>query len=90
MDAYDGPAVMITEDDAEVPVGASLRGGHSGLRAVWGGTLRPADGLQEVLNLTKGRLRLPDGREASFLRPNTSDWVGTGRLSIIGQNDAPF
>ena len=90
MSVYNGQAVILTEDDMEVPVSASLHHDRSGLRTAWSGTLTPADDPQQVLNLTKGRLRLPDGREADFLRPNTSDWVGTNRLTIIGQNDAPF
>lgn len=43
-----------------------------------------------MLNLAKGRLRLADGTEADFLRPDTSDWVSTQRLTIIGQGEAPF
>jgi hypothetical protein len=48
------------------------------------------DGLARLLNLTDGRLRLPDGAEAEFLRTDTSDWVSTKQLTIIGQNSPPF
>jgi len=43
-----------------------------------------------LLNLTDGRLRLPDGTEAEFLRTDTSDWVSMKQLTIIGQDTPPF
>lgn len=56
-----------------------------------GGTLTTApDALREMLNLATGRLRLSGGKETEFLRADTSDWTRTGRLSIIGEGDAPF
>lgn len=74
--AYNGPAVLLMEDEAEIPVTARLASYRDGLRTSWRGSITPtADGLQQVLNLDKGRLRLPDGTEADFLRPDTSDWV---------------
>jgi hypothetical protein len=33
---------------------------------------------------------LPDGAEGEFLRPDTSDWVRTNRMKIIGQANPPF
>jgi hypothetical protein len=91
MSGYNGPAVIITEDDTEVLVTANLRRYRAGLRTDWSGTLAPsADALRQLANLTKGRLRLPDGNEADFLRPDTSHWVTSKRLAIIGQDEAPF
>ena len=91
MNAYSGPCVVIIEDETEVAATADLRHYRNGLRTDWRGTLAPApDGLKRVLNLTEGILRMPDGREARFVRPDTSDWVTNNQLSIIGQLDAPF
>ncbi len=90
MNAYNGQA-LVTVDDMEVPVNANLSSYRDGLRPEWGGMLTPTpDGLPQLLNLTKGRLRLADGTEADFLRSDTSDWVSTQRLTIIGQGEAPF
>jgi hypothetical protein len=75
----------------EVPVTANLRRYRTGLRTDWGGTLTPSScGLQQLANLTEGRLRFPAGTEADFLRPDTSDWVMRRQLAILGQNDPPF
>jgi hypothetical protein len=91
MRAYTGPALVIAENDTEVRVNALLNSGRDGLRSAWGGVLTPtSDGLRRLLNLTTGRLRLSDGTEAEFLRPDTSDWVASQQLTIIGQGDAPF
>ena len=91
MIAYKGRAVVIAEGKNEVAVTANLRQHRNGLRTHWGGTLTPTpDGLQQVRNLTGGTLRLPDGREAQFLRPDTTDWVASNQLTIVGQLDAPF
>lgn len=91
MSAYNGQAVAITEENVEVPVTAILRSHRDGLRMSWGATLTPTpDGLQQWMNVTTGRLRLPGGAEAAFLRPDTSDWVTTKQLTIIGQDEPPF
>jgi hypothetical protein len=91
MNTYNGQAVIVTEDDAEIAVTAALRRHRNGLRTDWSGTLAPAtESLRKLANLTGGRVRLPNGKEASFLRPDTSDWVTSKRLTIIGQDDAPF
>ena len=91
MTTFSSEAVLIREDGTEIPVTVNLSSYRNGLRTDWGGTVTPApDGLREMLNLAKARLRLPDGTEAEFLRPDTSDWVGTNRLSISGQGEAPF
>jgi hypothetical protein len=91
MATYSSEAVLICEDGTEIPVTVNLSSYRTGLRTDWGGTVIAApDGLREMLNLAKGRLRLPDGTEAEFLRPDTSDWVGTDRLSISGQDEPPF
>ena len=91
MGAYNGQALIITDDETEVPVTAKLSSHRDGLRSRWGGTLTPAsDALRQLANLTKGLLRLADGTEAEFLRPDTSDWVGTNQLKVMGQDEAPF
>ena len=91
MSAYNGQALVVGGNGADVPVTASLTSYPDGLHASWGGTLTPMpDGLARLLNLTDGRLRLPDGTEAEFLRTDTSDWVSTKQLTIIGQNSPPF
>jgi len=91
MSAYKGRAMIVAGGEAETAVTANLSRHINGLRTGWSGTLTPTpDGLQQLLNLTEGTLRLPDGREAQFLRPDTSDWVAHRQLIIIGQDDAPF
>jgi hypothetical protein len=91
MSAYNGRALVIANNGAGVPVTASLISYRDGLRVSWGGTLTPAqEGRSRLLNLTAGRLQLPDGTEAEFLRPDTSDWVSTNGMKIIGQDHPPF
>jgi hypothetical protein len=91
MSAYNGQAWVISEDGTDVPVTASLTSYPDGLRTSWGGTLTPAsDGLARLLNLVEGRLQLPGGTEAEFLRRDTSDWVSTQRLTITGQDSPLF
>jgi hypothetical protein len=90
MNSYSGRALVITHDGSEVPAAVSLRQYRDGLRTAWGGTIIPgSDGLDPLVNLTAGRLRLP-GAEAEFLRPDASEWVRSDRLEIIGQDEAPF
>jgi hypothetical protein len=91
MSAYNGRAVVIAEGGTEASVTANLSHRRNGRRTDWGGTLTStSDDLQQMLNLTEGTLRLPDGQEAQFLRPNTSDWVAHNQLVIMGQGEAPF
>ena len=91
MSAYNGQAMVIADNGADVPVTASLTSYRDGLHISWRGTLMPAqEGQPWLLNLTAGRLQLPDGTEAEFLRPDTSDWMGTNRMKIIGQANPPF
>jgi len=91
MSVYNGQALVIGEDGASVPVTASLASYRDGLRTSWDGTLTPGqEGQSRLLNLTAGRLQLPGGTEAEFLRPDTSDWVSTNRMKIIGQQNPPF
>lgn len=91
MSAYNGQAMVIVDNGVNVPVVASLTSYRDGLYVSWGGTLTSASEEQSrLLNLTTGKLQLPDGTEAEFLRPDTSDWVGTNRLKITGQDDPPF
>jgi hypothetical protein len=91
MNTYNGPAVLISKDDVEVPVRVDLSQYREGLRTAWRGTITPAaNDLAQMLNLTEGRLLLPNGAEGIFLRDNISDWVGTNRVTIDGQGEAPF
>jgi len=91
MSTYNGEALIIGEDNTEIRVSANLRRSHGGLLTGWGGTVTAApDVLGEMANLDEGRLRFPDGKEAEFLRPDRSDWALTGRMTIIGQDEAPF
>ena len=89
--AYNGQAGIVGDNGTDVPVTASLTSYPEGVHTSWGGTLTPApDGLLQLANLTEGILRLPGGTEAGFLRPDTSDWVSTQQLEIIGQDSPPF
>lgn len=91
MSAYDGQARIIGDDGTDVAVTANLTSYPDGRRISWGGTLTPArDGLPQLANLTQGRVQLPHGPAAEFLRPDTSDWVSTNQLTIIGQDSPPF
>jgi hypothetical protein len=91
MNTYSREALVIREDGTEISVTADLASYRNGLRTDWGGTLIVApDGLQEMVNFTEGRIRFPDGQEAAFLRPDISDGAHTNRVSIIGQDEAPF
>jgi hypothetical protein len=91
MSVYNGQALVIGDNDDRVPVTASLTSNRDGLRTSWGGTLTPVQqGQSRLLNLTAGKLQLPDGTEAEFLRPDTSDLVRTDRMKIIGQDNPPF
>jgi len=68
--------MIMAGGDSEAAVTANLSRHRNGLRTDWGGTLTPTlDVLPQLLNLREGTLRLPDGREVQFLRPDTSDWV---------------
>jgi hypothetical protein len=61
----------------------------------WSGTLLfPAAAKSlGLLNATEGVLRVGD-QEGRFVRPNTSDWIGSPgdkvRIRIEGNGDAPF
>lgn len=91
MSTYSGQAVVTAGDGTETTVTTRLAQYRSGLRTGWGGTLTPMPHeLQQVSNLREGTLRLPNGQEAQFLRPDTSDWVASKQLTIIGQGDPPF
>jgi hypothetical protein len=91
MTTYNGQALVIVGDGIEISATVSLRSYRDGLHMAWGGTVTPApDSHQPLLNLTEGRLRLPEGVEAAFLRPDTSDLVRSSRMEIIGQDEPPF
>jgi hypothetical protein len=91
MSAYNGQARIVGDNGTDVPVTASLTSYPDGLQTTWAGKLTPApDRLAQLANVTEGRLQLPGGTEAEFLRPDTSDWVSTQQLEIIGQDSPPF
>lgn len=91
MNAYRGTVIVLLNDEMPVGVG-DLRKAESG---AWGGSLIfPVEArTSRQLNLAEGRLSIR-GREGSFVRPDTSDWVnsptGQFRIRIVGSGDAPF
>jgi hypothetical protein len=91
MSTYNSSVVVIGEDGTEITVTANLRTYRNGLRTSWNGTLTAKqEHLVEMANWDEGRLRVPDGKEAKFLRPDRSEWFSTGRMQITGQGDPPF
>ncbi len=91
-DTYSGTATLIREDGSEIAVTAELRTSANGLRTDWGGTIAAAPQHRVVLaNETSGRLRLKDGREGAFARPEPSTWVTEGRARVQGSDgEVPF
>ncbi|MFD9069128.1 hypothetical protein [Streptomyces lasiicapitis] len=92
MSTYRGTVILLL-DEVEMPAAAGdLRMDEAG---AWGGSLIfPVEArTPRLLNLAEGRLSIR-GREASFVRPDTSDWVnsptGQFRIRIEGSGDAPF
>ncbi|MET7711016.1 hypothetical protein [Streptomyces sp. NPDC005407] len=96
MNTFRGAATLITDEGRELPVTANLRQGPVGLHTRWGGTLSVPHHQQpiELTNLQTGRLRIGDGQEAAFVRPDISDWMGSPaglfQITIEGNGDAPF
>lgn len=86
--SYKGPAMVITEDGAEVPGTVNLRKSPAVFTGGGRDTHLPDD-LNSMVNRAEGRIRFPDGMEATFLIPDPSDLVDHG-LTIIGQSDTPF
>jgi hypothetical protein len=82
MTNYSGPATVTTLDGATIPVTAHLSTRPSA-REDWGGLLTADDGVA-LLNVQEGRLRLPDGREAGFVR--TAGGVPGGPIQIAGSS----
>ena len=88
---HSSDAVILMEDGTQIPVMAQLQRDDSGNLTNWGGVLTTTpDGADATKNLTEGRLRLPSGAEADFLRLDTTDWVTTNQLRITGQGEPPF
>jgi hypothetical protein len=88
-----GDAVLCLSDGRMLGVGANLSKDDSG---TWGGTLFARIGAAattDLANLTEGTL-LVGNRTASFIRPDTSDWInspdGEIEMRILGNGDAPF
>jgi hypothetical protein len=86
-----GACTLIVEDGAEISAGADLKKSTIG----WGGYLTVgAENIAAVLNLWSGRIRLSNGNEGAFDRPNRETApVRTDlpfRIRIEGNGDAPF
>ncbi|QCX81291.1 hypothetical protein C9F11_38540 [Streptomyces sp. YIM 121038] len=92
MDAHRGTVILLLDDGERPAAAGDLCKTDSGS---WGGSLIfPVEArTPQLLNLTEGRLTI-HGREGSFVRPDTSDWVnsptGQFRIRIEGSGDAPF
>jgi hypothetical protein len=92
MNTYKGTSLLILDVDTLLPVGADLSKDASD---TWSGTLTfPAEArTPELMNLATGALRI-SGRDGAFVRPDTSDWVGSPagpfQIRIEGNGDAPF
>lgn len=92
MTTHRGTAVLILEDGRELAAEVNLSKDGAGS---WSGTLTFPAGAKTpgLLNLTEGALRV-DGQEGKFVRPDTSDWIGSPagqiRIRIEGNGDAPF
>jgi hypothetical protein len=92
MNTYMGSALLILDVDTQLATRAALSKDASG---TWRGTLTfSAEGrTPELMNLVTGTLRISN-RAGDFVRPNTSDWVGSPagqfRIEIEGNGDAPF
>lgn len=92
MSAYRGTVILLLDDNEKPAAAGDLHKDESG---TWGGSLIfPVEArTPRLLNLTEGRLSI-HGREGSFIRPDTSDWVnsptGKFRIRIEGSGDAPF
>lgn len=92
MSTYKGTAVLLLDDGRQLAAEANLRTDGAGS---WSGTLVFPESAKtpDLLNLTEGTIRIA-GRDGKFLRPDTSDWVGSPagqiRIRILGNDDAPF
>jgi hypothetical protein len=85
MNPYSGPAT-VTADGNTIPVTAHLSHRPSN-RDDWAGLLTADDGVA-LLNVHEGRLLLPDGREAGFVR--TAGGVPGGPIRIAGSSGDAF
>ncbi|MER6492741.1 hypothetical protein [Streptomyces griseorubiginosus] len=92
MNTHRGTAVLLLEDGTELAAEASLSKDSAG---TWSGTLAfpAAAKTPALLNVADGTLRVGE-REGKFVRPDTSDWIGSPvdkvRIRIDGNGDAPF
>lgn len=82
MTPYHGPATVTTPDGNIIHVTANLAGRTDQGRADWHGTLTaPGPAL---LNVHEGRLQLPGGREAGFVR--TAGGIPGGPIRVEGSS----
>lgn len=92
MTTHRGTAVLLLDNGRELAADANLSKGDTG---TWSGTLVFPAGAKTpgLLNLADGTLRV-GGRDGKFVRPDTSDWIGSPagqiRIRIEGNGDAPF
>jgi hypothetical protein len=92
MTTHRGTAVLLQKSGRELTAEANLTKDDVGS---WSGTLAFPAGAKTpgLLNLRDGTLRI-GSREGKFVRPDTSDWVGSQAgpllIRIEGNGDAPF
>src|SRR4051812_45437326 len=91
MKQYRGASTLLTDDGTEIRAGAGLEGNETR----WSRYLTiAAENLPVVMNLSSGRIRLPNGAEGAFDRPNREAPPRTHfpafRIRIEGNGDAPF
>lgn len=91
MSTYAGPATVVLEDGTELRVNAQLRSVEVSGMSQWRGAVGSGDGeaLYHTLRARSPRLRLPNGREGTFV-PAQSGALGGRVLSLDGYGPAPF
>lgn len=95
MSMYQGRAVLITDEGAELAVGADLRSRQDGLESWFGRLTVPGEHWEALKNKVSGcRLRLDTRKEGEFIRTQTNDRPRTPGspffYNIVGNGDAPF
>jgi hypothetical protein len=92
MSTHRGASTLVTDHGTEIRAGADLKSTGS----TWGGYLTiDTENWDIVKNLWSGRIRLPNGTEGAFDRPNRETTppnfdLPMFRIRIEGNGDAPF